>query len=272
MNLETLQELILVTTDFTSQSDSALEYGVFLTQGSSSKLILLHIVADESDIEEAYSKMAKIVADTKKKYGITIYEMIKEGDVIEDVPIIASHINAKYLIMSHDCVDGIRHLCRRDFLAIVPALKIPFFSISSKFNVANLSNILIPINFNKKTSKLLSENYKLAKIWNAKIFFLVYGKTNVEDCKYYNEITNFLDFNKIDYSVKMRESIINFDVELLDYAREIKADLISIANTLEEEMFNWLGGFDNRIISNMDDTPVMIVHENIFELEKFNND
>ncbi|MEN8138495.1 MAG: universal stress protein [Bacteroidota bacterium] len=260
------QNIILVTTDFTKQADNALKHAFILKEKINGRIVLLHIVSSEKELEQAHQKIQKVIEETYQNYGIKLTEIIRRGNIFDDIGKVASEIGAKFVIMGTHGVSGLQHIFGSKALKVISMSKVPFISVTKKPKKHGLDKIVMPFNFSKEPSALLRLASELAKSFDSEIHVIGYGLSKKNSGKYLNKISDYLDSSKISYKIEKRSSSGNFDIEVLDYARTVGADLISISN-LQENVFNLFGGFEQNVIANKQGIPVMVVNINSFGIK-----
>ena len=257
------QNIILVTTDFTKQADNALLHAFILKEKINGRIVLLHIVSSDDELESAHQKLQNIIEETEKNYGIKISEIIRKGNIFDDISRVASEIGAKFVIMGTHGVSGLQHIFGSKALKVISTSKVPFISITKEPSRNGLNKIVMPFNLNKEPSELLTLASDIAKSFDSEIHIIGYGGNKTGGGKYLEMITNFLESSKLKYIIEQKESSSNFDAVVLEYAKGVGADLISISN-IQENVFNLFGGFEQNVIANKQGIPVMVVNRNIF--------
>jgi len=258
-----VQNIILVTTDFTKQADNALKHAFVLKERINGRIVLLHIVSDDDELESAHQKLQKIIEDTEKNYGIKISEIIRKGNIFDDISRVASEIGAKFVIMGTHGVSGLQHIFGSKALKVISTSKVPFISVTKEPKNNGVNKMVMPFNLNKEPSKLLTLASDIAKHFDSEIHVIGYGANKNGGGKYLDKIADFLESNKLRYIIEKKESSSNFDEVVLKYAEKVGADLISISN-LQENVFNLFGGFEQNVIANKQGIPVMVVNINSF--------
>ncbi len=260
------QNIILVTTDFTKQADNALQHALLLKDKINGRIVLLHIVSKDSEIDPAHRKLQAIIDETEKNYGITISEIIRKGNIFEDISRVASEIGAKFVIMGTHGVSGLQHIFGSRALKVISTSKVPFISITEEPSHSGINKIVMPFNLNKEPIELLTLATDIAKAFDSEIHVIGYGANKNGDSKYIEKITKYLESSKLKYIIEERESSNNFDIVVLKYAESVGADLIAISN-IQENVFNLFGGFEQNVIANKQGIPVMVVNKNSFGIK-----
>jgi len=259
------QNIILVTTDFTKQADNALQHAFILKEKINGRIVLLHIVSSDDELESAHQKLQKVIEETEKNYGIRISEIIRKGNIFDDISRVASEIGAKFVIMGTHGVSGLQHIFGSKALKVISTSKVPFISITKEPTRNGFNKIVMPFNLNKEPRELLTLASDIAKSFDSEIHIIGYG-LNKKGGKYLEMITNYLESSKLKYIIEQKESSSNFDAVVLEYAKGVGADLISISN-IQENVFNLFGGFEQNVIANKQGIPVMVVNSNSFGIK-----
>ena len=257
-----LKNLILVTTDFTKQADNALQHAFTLKEKINGRIVLLHIVSSDKELEGAHKKLQNIIDETEKNYGIKISELIRKGNIFDDISRVASEVGAKFVIMGTHGVSGLQHIFGSKALKVISTSKVPFISVTKAPEQNGFHKIVMPFNLNKEPSELLTLASDIAKSFDSEIHIIGYTSKN-GSTKYLEMITNFLESSKLKYIIEQKESSSNLDIAVLEYAKSVGADLISISN-IQENVFNLFGGFEQNVIANKQGIPVMVVNKNSF--------
>ena len=261
------QNIILVTTDFTQQADSARKHAMILKDKINGKIVLLHILSLDGDLENAYNKMQEVIEYTEKNYGIRISELIRRGNIFEDISKVASEVGAKFVIMGTHGVSGLQHVFGSKALKVISKSRVPFISVTDSPSKNGFNKIVIPFNLDKDPILLLRLASNMAKLFDSEIHVIGYSNEKGGDNKFLDVITNFLESNKLRYIIKANNNLMHFDEEVLQYAKSVDADLISISN-IQENVFNMFGGFEQNVIANKQGIPVMVINNNSFGIKQ----
>jgi len=257
------QNIILVTTDFTKQADNALMHAFVLKEKINGRIVLLHIVSSESELDNAHQKIQEVIEETNKNYGIKVTEIIKVGNIFDDIGKVASEIGAKFVIMGTHGVSGLQHIFGSKALKVISMSKVPFISVTKKPSKNGFEKIVLPFNFDKEPTALLRLASEIARSFDSEILVIGYSSSRNDKNNHVKTISDFLDSSKIKHKIERGISSSNFDEEILTYSKKIGADLIAISN-IQENVFNLFGGFEQNVIANKLDVPVMVVNINSF--------
>lgn len=260
------KNIILVTTDFTEQANNALKHALSLKNKINGRIVLLHIISSESEIEKAYKKIQSIIDDTEKNYGVKVSNIIREGNIFDDIGKVASELGAKVVIMGTHGVKGMQHIFGSKALKVISMSKVPFISITKAPESSNFGRMVIPFNLEKNPKELLKLTIDVARAFDSEIHVLGFGDKSYEYNKNLSLIRSNLNSNNITFFIEEKKNSSNLDIDVLDYSKKIKADLISISN-LQENVFNLFGGFEQNIIANKNGIPVMVVNNNSFGIK-----
>lgn len=260
------QNIILVTTDFTKQADNALKHAFILKEKINGRIVLLHIVDSENELDDAHQKIQVVIEETNKNYGIKVTEIIKVGNIFDDIGKVASEIGAKFVVMGTHGVSGLQHIFGSKALKVISMSKVPFISVTREPKKNGFDKIVMPFNFDKEPTALLRLASEIAKSFDSEIHVIGYGSSKSRKRKNLKIISDFLDSSKISYKIEEYNSSSNFDEDILSYSKNIDADLISISN-LQENVFNLFGGFEQNVIANKLGVPVMVVNINSFGIK-----
>lgn len=259
---------VLVPTDFTPISKAAYQHASMLAAKTGSKLSLLHVVEKQEEVNSAQKQLNAEVEIVKANApSLKVDSLIRIGSIFEDIGHTASEIGAEFIVMGTHGKKGWQHLTGSRALKVVTNSKVPFIIVQSKGLMDNkgYDDIVVPMDLHKDTKQKLEHVAKLAKYFNSKVhiitptetdeFLLKKIKSNIIFAKkYFSEKNVAHDFKNADKNK-------NFVTEIVRYASEINADLISIMNH-DDESFHFFGidSFEEALITNDAEIAVMCVN------------
>ena len=259
---------VLVPTDFTPVSKIAYEHAVMLAQKSGSKLLLLHVVESQEAVEEAQKKLAVDIEAIKSKHIVgKIDSLARVGSIFEDIGDTAAEIGAEFIVMGTHGKKGWQHVTGSRALKVVTNSKVPFIIVQNKglSDSKGYDDIIAPMDLHSDTKQKLEHVCKLAKYFNSKVHIITPFET---DAFLANKIKSNIAFAKkylgekgVQYDFKTADKGKNFVREIVRYASEINADLISIMNH-NDESFHFFGkdSFEEALITNDAEIAVMCVN------------
>ncbi len=254
---------ILVPTDFTAIGNSAVNYASQLAKILNADIHLLHVVSKDKDIANAKAILNK-EAEALTKQGITTHTIVETGNIFDDIGKVAERENAKLIIMGTHGVKGMQHIMGSKALKVITNSDVPFVVVQKKpMNEHGFKQIVLPIDFNQEVKQSMVYACEMAKYFNSKIhivyplekdeFILAKITRNIP----YTE--DYLIEQGISYEISGIEKK-DFAKDLVKFAHQNNADLITLINN-HENIFTYFGGsFEQTIIGNEAEIPVMAIN------------
>lgn len=87
---------ILIPTDFTPIAHKSLSYSVNIAQKNQAALVLLHVTADTSGVE---NKFEKFIEEVEGMEELTCEWLVKEGKIVDTICQVAEEIDANLIVM-----------------------------------------------------------------------------------------------------------------------------------------------------------------------------
>jgi len=262
---EKVKKPILITWDFTEKSMYALEHGISLNKDMHSDIHLLHIVKKAKEIDEAKSKFDKLIPELEKKHDVTLNTVIKEGTIFTTISEVAQELHAEVVILGTHGMKGMQKLIGSWALKVITGSRVPFIVVQAPPKSHGFQKIVFPLDFHKENKEKINWIQYVSRIYNSKFYII---KQKSSDAKFQKNIQSnlhfakkFLDNNQIPYDIKTAEGKKSFTVEIIDYAKEIEADLILIMTTKDINIADYvMGAHEQQIISNKYEIPVMCIN------------
>lgn len=260
-------KIILVPTDFTEVSEIAYNHAALLTKQINGRLDLLHVVEDQDDVKDTHAKLDTVIESIKAKNpGMDVRSHVRVGSIFEDIGHTASEIGAEIIVMGTHGKTGWQHLTGSRALKVVTNSSVPFIIVQNRpISEAGYDDIIVPMDLHKDTKQKLEHVAKMAKYFNSKVHVITPFETDdflVKKIKS-NKIfaKNYFTERNVEFDLRSADKGGNFVKEIIRYASEIDADLISIMNH-NDESFHFFGrdSFEEKLISNDAEIAVMCVN------------
>lgn len=254
--------IILVPTDFTEVANYSVEHAAVMCQQFRGTMVLLHVVKTSEEEEHAYIKLQTLRKSVEVNYSVKCREMVKTGDIFKDISLIAAEIGANMVVMGTHGVSGMQHVFGSRALKVIANSRVPYISVQKKhINPEGYKKIVMPFNVLREPKMQVKLVTDLAKGFGSQIHVIGYlEKSGAKFDKVLKEVLDHLDNNNIDYSYSTHTSSSSFDKHVVNYAIDNGADLIAIAN-LQGTSLNLFGGFEQSVIGNTRNLPVMVVNQ-----------
>ncbi len=171
MNLRD-RNLILVPYDFSDEAESAVDHAVFIARMLGYKLLLLHVLAkrmqkeDEKKAAEAMSGFGRKLAS---EYGLVVNSIIRYGKIFSTISDVAREETAAFVIMGVSGKRGTQHLMGSSSYKVVCCSRVPVIVVKEKHRYDKFRNIVVPIDFSRRSVQKIAQAIKFAKFFNAKV-------------------------------------------------------------------------------------------------------
>src|ERR1035437_5683622 len=244
---------ILVPIDFSEESLVALGQSYNLARFTGSVITLLH-VADGSE-QDAQGKLDKLAEEVSMQSGLKANTVIVKGKVHDQILKTAEKINAIVIILGFKSLKGIMKLLERSAC--------PVITIKGKEHHNGCKNIVLPWDLTEATREKVSKAIEFAKFFNSTIHIISVRlhKEKSHEKKmtaYAHQVQKFIKEKKVPCTIKSLEGedIVKL---VIDYAHEIKADLLMIMSQREFNLKNLFVGTTAQRIVNLSEVPVLSI-------------
>lgn len=260
------QKIFLVPTDFTSVSECALNHAVMLAKTTDAKIILVHVVSSQEKLPKGRKRLAKAKQQAFDKYGTEVETVVRVGSIYEDIGDLAEEIEATLVVIGTHGLKGVQFITGGRTLKIVTSANTPFIVVQEKGIGENgYDDIVVPLDLKKETKQKLSLVADMAKYFNSKIHLIV---PEEDDEFLKNKISRNLNYAEtffagmdIPFTSRVATGEKDFDDEIIEFAEEINADLISLMNIPSISLTNLFGGhYVQNLVTNKPEIAVMLMN------------
>lgn len=265
INIETAKT-ILVPTDFSHVGEAALQHANIFAPKIEKTITLLHVIASESDHDKAMQKMEAIAAANFTSTGIVTECTTSVGTIFDQIGHVADVINAALVVMGTHGMKGMQRITGSFALKVITKSHVPFVVVQKNPENTTYKNIVIPISYQRESKQSIFNISELARIFGSTCH-LVYAHSsdeqlemNIKNNVAYAE--SFFDDNNIAHKeFSVGHSLNNFNEACLNYAENIKADLITLITEQNITMAEFLmRPAEQFFIANEQRIPVMCIH------------
>ena len=257
---------ILVPFDFTRVSEIALQHATVLGKALGSELVLAHIVAGKQEVPEARMRMQALVEATQSSYS-EVSSVLRIGSIFEDIDDLAVELDAQLVVMGTHGVKGMQFITGGRALRIVTECTVPVIITQEKGCGPNgYDDIVVPLDLHQDTKQKLSIVADMVRHFNGRAHIISPAES---DEFLRNQLLRNVEYAKAYFAERGIPSTTHISEEhgtafikdVMRYAAEIKADLISIMNLHEKSLMGILGpSYAQRIITNEDEIPVLVIN------------
>ena len=266
--MEENKKLIVVPWDFTPVAEHALAHAVKIGRMVNNDICLLHIVdkgikaAEEKDKK---TKLQKIVEENSAKYNAVITWHISKGSIFKEIAEFANDKEASVVVMGTHGMKGMQKLTGSWALKVIVKSKVPFIVVQEPpADQERYHNIVFPIDFRAENKEKMKMAIFMGKYFDSKVHLIVAEAVDPSLAKKTKINLNFgikyLIQNNIAYEVNEIPKG-DFAQQTLDYAINIKADLILIVTTKNITFADYIvGASEQYMIANSSKIPVCCVN------------
>ena len=263
--MESINKPIIVPWDFTQIASNAYGHAVNLANLLQRDIILLHVIHEDSGKEGALEKLKAKIAELFRTYKVNTIPVIKTGSIFEVIRDYADEVKAEMVIMGTHGRKGMQRLFGSRALKVIANSKTPFLVIQEQPSTNKFDKIVFPIDFrteNKEQVKFI--NYLSCHFGSKFMLF----KRKAGDRRFKQRIASNLHFvesylnnNSVNYELYSAPGKMAFEKELVQFAKEMKSDMILTLTTRDIGFMDYLmGAREQYIIANPEKIPVLCIN------------
>jgi nucleotide-binding universal stress UspA family protein len=266
--LSTKRYKILVPTDFTKVSDVAVEHAKTVGAHLGAEVYLLHVVPRREEVEEARRRLTIAVERaTDPGSSLKIHKLVRVGSIYDDVADAAAEIDASLIIMGTHGMRGMQFITGSRALRLVGSSEVPFIVVQERgIKPSGYDNIVVPLDLHRETRQKLALVAAMAGTFKSKVHVVVPRESDEFLVQQLNNhikfARQFLGERGIDHDTTILDADSREFVDgILAYAGKVDADLITIMNLSQGNIFGVLGvPYEQELLANDQHIPVMLVN------------
>ncbi|MDP1747623.1 MAG: universal stress protein [Bacteroidota bacterium] len=273
---------ILVPTDFSEQSNIALEQSYTLAREYHAEITLLYVIEDSGMLVKLFSseqhedhrknvqyQLDLLAAAVEKKSKITVNTLIAKGVIYEKIAEVADLINATMIIMGTNGGEGLKkRFIGSNALRVARESKIPVITIRGKHHRTGCKNIVLPLDLTKQTREKVSKAIELSKLFNGAAVRVVSVLFTTDEflvnrlTRQLGQVKAFLEKEGVECTAEIIKSIKSNETlaqNILEYATQVDGDLIMIMTQQEVDFTKYFIGSAAQEIIHHSTIPVMSI-------------
>lgn len=229
---------ILVPLDFSDVADYALDHARALASIFGYNLFLLHVISKrhlgKPEETEARKRLQAISDNISVQYDLQVDFVIRTGNIFDTISDLADELCAAFIVMGVHGKRGVAHLVGSYPYKVVCKAHVPVLVVKETHHHVGFNNIVIPIDFSRKSAQKVAQATKFAKFFGAKI--RVFGFLSSENkAKIINKEALLKSVN--DYFVSKGVTVtsdlmikpgLDWAEALMVFSEKVDADLIMI--------------------------------------------
>ncbi|MDA3954638.1 MAG: universal stress protein [Bacteroidales bacterium] len=266
---------IIVPIDFSEESLKGLELAILLSSKKECTIQMVYVQKKSLDYnpgskEEEYKYAEKELKKIKEKYisklpeKVELKYIIKSGRIYREIVGQAESFKDSCVVASTHGASGFeKFFIGSNAFKIISATRKPVFTIRGNTIPKKIDQIIFPLDISADTRQKLPFTAELAKWFGATVHVITATSLQTEDVSkklssYSNQVCEYLDKREIKYKT---EALIgsNFTDLVIDYAKTVKADLISIM-TEQASDGNFIMGTSAQQMLNKSSLPVLCIN------------
>jgi nucleotide-binding universal stress UspA family protein len=292
-----LKNHILVPIDFSEQSRIALGQSYNLARLTRASLTLIYVIEEhfhlpftskkeDKSLEKNVLKELKKLADetytksgvktdtivvpdeTYTKSGVKTDTIVVHGKVYEEIQNAAKKLKSSMIIMgTNGSGKGLKRFIGSNALRVIREAPCPVITIKGKKHRTGCKRILLPLDLTKETKEKVTKAIDFANLFGSHINLLSVLTTDDEFIvnKLRRQMQQVEDFIK-QHDVSCSHEFVNGDdveVEVIKYAKNIKADLIMIMTQQESKLIDMFIDSEAQEVINGSDIPVLSIRPKV---------
>lgn len=266
---------ILVCIDFQEQSLAALHQCYDISRFLKAEVVLLYVIESTDLFSKLFgSDMEQTKAEVKQRLvnlidkecatsNLKFSYVIRVGKVSESIIETAKEINARFIIMGKNgSTSGIKKFLGSNTTKVISESDFPVISVKGAHSIG-YKNIILPLDLSKSTKEKVASAISFSKFFGSHIHIVTVHSVGIifQATNLYNrikKIEKIFHSNGIECTHKLFKRADKDDYEyVLDYSKEINADLIMIMTHQEGKVRDYyIGAFAHHII-NESEIPVL---------------
>ena len=273
---------ILVPTDFSEQSNIALEQSFTLAREYHAEITLLYVIEDSGMLAKLFSseqhedhrknvqyQLDLLAATVEKKSKITVNTLIAKGVIYEKIAEVADLINATMIIMGTNGGEGLKkRFIGSNALRVARESKIPVITIRGKHHRNGCKNIVLPLDLTKQTREKVSKAIELSKLFHGAAVRVVSVLFTTDEflvnrlTRQLGQVKAFLEKEGVECTAEIIKSIKSNETlaqNILEYATQVDGDLIMIMTQQEVDFTKYFIGSAAQEIIHHSTIPVMSI-------------
>jgi nucleotide-binding universal stress UspA family protein len=286
------EKQLLVAIDFSKCSIKALEFAIGIANNMAGNVLMVHVDKPQST-ESVYSKRGSehqekikgLLDKLVKKYQSSLHGngkleyKIRKGKVYTEIANQAKYSDAYLLVVGTHGVSGFEEFwIGSNAFKLVTSAPCPVITIRESFiwKQKHIKRIILPIDSSMETRQKVPFATELAKYFDSEIHVLGVYSTNVKDIKnlvegYAKQAVDYIEEAGAKCEKHFR-SCENITEGTIEYAKEVRAELIAVMTEQEKSTKNiWLGPYAQQMV-NHSPFPVLTVHsKNIYDVQSRKN-
>jgi nucleotide-binding universal stress UspA family protein len=271
-----LKNHILVPIDFSEQSLIALGQSYNLARLTRATLTLIYVIEEHFHLpfttkkqdktleKNVLKELKKLAADTYTKSGVQTDTMVAHGKVYEEIQNAAKKLKTSMIIMgTMGGGKGLKRFIGSNALRVIREAPCPVITIKGKKHRTGCKRILLPLDLTKETKEKVTKAIDVANLFGSHINLLSVLTTDDEFIvnklkRQMESVESFIKQHDVSCSHEFVQGD-DVEVEVIKYAKVIKADLIMIMTQQDSKLIDMFIDSEAQEVINGSDIPVLSI-------------
>ncbi len=254
---------ILVPTDFQEQSLIALSQSYNLARFTHSKIFLMHVYDKPENKKEAEEKLNKLARETQEKTKIEVETILAQGNPFVEINKAIERMEPILVFIGLNSKMTSKGIIGQNAFRMVREVEAPVITIRGKAHRDGCKTILLPLDLTKETREKVGKAIEFAKYFGAKVQVLSIldkGQEVYENklLSYSNQVKRYIQEKGVPCGNKTIRGK-NIAEMVVNYAKEIDADLIMIMTKAEINFKEFFIGTTAQQVINLSTVPVLSI-------------
>jgi len=272
-----MKNVILVPTDFSEVCDNAIHHAGQTAEFLNYQIVLLHVIdknskeflrkegKDESYVTQLLDSKAE---EVKKEFNVSVEALSKPGDIFTTIGEETERLEAKMVFLGTHGKAGMQKLTGSYARKVITNSPSPVIVVQKRAFEKGFKQIVLPITNEAGPWEKTKWAVFMAKEFDATIhiYEMASAPKGVKEAT--DRIAAYLDKNKVKYTHDVAEKGGNYTQQVIEYATANNADMIMIMTNPDSSFKTFLlGSYDEEIIFNTSQIPVMCINPRKFNYE-----
>jgi hypothetical protein len=238
--------------------------------------VLLHVIDKNSlgdlkkegkGLEWIDQRLKELANELIHENVIQVETIAREGDIFTTIADVAEKMQASLIFLGTHGKVGMQKITGSFALRVITSSEVPTIVVQKRQFGQGLSKIVMPITSEAGPWTKTKWAAKIAHEFNSTIHIFHLPDDKMDDV--ITMITNHFQVNGVKYEIKESDKSGNFTKHVLDYATAENADMILIMTNPDKNFSTYLlGSYDEEIIFNSSQIPVMCINPRDFNWKK----
>jgi nucleotide-binding universal stress UspA family protein len=241
-------------------SDVALALAHNLSEKYDARLTIINVNPEKSKPGEVKEGIDSVMGEDPKSYGF----VEKVGKPYKEILMLEKAINGDLIVMgSHGSKERDPEWIGGNAFKVLSGSSCPVLILPKEYHGNDFSNIVLPLSYTSETRQKVTLAVDLAQKYNAVVHILLVHKDEepqtLHKLKIYSDqVKKHCENKEVAFEFKEIYNK-NIATACIEYANEVKADLICIMSERESPLSLFLGNYAQQLV-NETNIPVLTVH------------